>query len=714
MSIASANTSISSTQHQRLMEAAQQCLCVMKLDGTITEASGAVEAVTGYSTDAIIGCSYHKVISPMWQQRVEDWMQSILLQRSTVNLCMPLRRADGRVCWVEISAIVSAETDPPVYHMLVQKISDMPHANAADPSESLHSLISQTLEYVDIDQETLDVIRRSLASPDKPELANVLIRIIRDYRKIADALRGSQQRMNALLETIPDLMFVWNEDGVYTEVHTANRSVLLRSPEEIIGRPIEEVGLPSAVVEDVKFNIQQVLATGKAINYEYQLNINGKTHYFGARMARLNDHEVMGVVREITEQRLMQHELGQHIEDMMVLRQIESEMSSVLDMERLLDLALRAAIQLSAARAGFIALQEDRALVPAHAIGPYDQDQLREKCRRKKTILNRVATSRIPELIEKVSQDEEFYAILDNTQAMIVIPLVSQDQFIGILSLETDNSQRFTLEVFQLLQIVTSRIAVMLDNARLYHQIEEQLEERQRLYERVSKLEQLKTDMIRIASHDLRNPLAAISGALQMIDLDRNELDNYLGSINRATDKMHSIISGILSLERIEEVAQKRTNKVMDLSALACSIMNEKHEDAQSKGLIYHTQGCEARLIIMGDPVQLNEAISNLIGNAIKYTPTGGQVEVRLERQGERVQFLVSDTGYGIPKAQQRRLFQPFFRAKTNETRAIEGTGLGLHLVRNIVERHGGEMIFSSVYGQGSTFGFSLPLHSTG
>ena len=114
-------------------------------------------------------------------------------------------------------------------------------------------------------------------------------------------------------------------------------------------------------------------------------------------------------------------------------------------------------------------------------------------------------------------------------------------------------------------------------------------------------------------------------------------------------------------------------------------------------------------LVVSGDDAQLYEAVTNLVNNAIKYTPEGGKIDIILRIENSHVEFVVKDTGYGIPDEKQKQLFRPFYRVKTEETLNIDGTGLGLHLVQNIIKRHNGEMIFNSIYGKGSTFGFTLP-----
>lgn len=230
----------------------------------------------------------------------------------------------------------------------------------------------------------------------------------------------------------------------------------------------------------------------------------------------------------------------------------------------------------------------------------------------------------------------------------------------------------------------------------------------------ISELSDLKTRMIRMASHDLKNPLTSVMAYASLIatdDDDKNmpQAREFAGYISNSANSMLHIIDEMLSIERSRSGAIRRDPVI--LSALVLGVIEIVAPDAERKGQTLTHTIADALPSVTGDYQQLSQAVTNLIGNAIKYTPDDGQVRVRLHLvEGDRVRFEVEDTGYGIPEAMQPNIFREFYRATTRATLHIRGTGLGLSLVKAVIEAHGGVIGFKSVEGVGTTFHFELPI----
>ena len=414
-----------------------------------------------------------------------------------------------------------------------------------------------------------------------------------------------------------------------------------------------------------------------------------------------------GIVRDVTERSRAETLRTQRIDLLSVLSQVDIELNQLLALNSVLSIALNAALILSSAETGFIGLAERDHVRVARAVGDYKQPWVPLNA----GIIARVIRSQRAELVTDVSTDPDYYADIPTTRAEIAIPLIAHSKLVGVLNLETA-SDRFTTQIFEFVQVLAARIATAIENARLYETLQARLDELSTLYTQVSNLEALKTDMIRVAAHDLRSPLAVVASYVELLaeDLDpvlEDQTRMYIDAIRQSVARMTQMTTDILSLERLHEHREASLARVRLSSLLEHAInehLGEMRQHRQEINLFIDP------VLVYGDSSELYEAIANLVVNAIKYTPDGGKIEAHLHTNGEEASLEIVDTGYGIPEEEQAQLFQPFHRIKTNETYTIEGTGLGLYLVKKIIERHGGTVHFHSEYGNGSTFGFCLPL----
>lgn len=527
----------------------------------------------------------------------------------------------------------------------------------------------------------------------------------------------SPENSDRIVKAFPDLLIVVDRQGLITDLRygSYNPADLPFWGSLSLGSTLDVASFPRDVHAMVKFHIDQVFQTGMLQEHECELTAQTITTYYEVRFLSLPPDEVMLLIRDISFMKTVNQQLSDSLAEITTLRAIENEITDTLNLNYALAVSLDAAMRLSNAQAGWIATWHEGNFYLAQTIGPYPAEVVEKHLNNIYSIWWRVAQTQQAEYIQTLSERPDVPPLLAKSTSAMIIPMISQDRLQGLIHLESNDLTRFNYSRFETITLMGRRIATTLENANLYRQELERVEELQRVYAALTKLEQLKTDMIRIASHDLRGPLAAIMGYTEMLrwggdDKFDKATRGYLQQIEQSARQMQRIISGILSLERIDELSRNRLTETLDLSALAHRVFDEQRHAMHIK----HQEGVidvrHSPITILGDIAQMHEAISNLVSNAIKYTPDEGHVTLTLEVVNSKAILKVEDTGYGIPEAQQARLFQPFFRAKTQETAGIEGTGLGLHLVKNIVERHGGQMIFQSTRGKGSMFGFEIDI----
>ncbi len=229
-------------------------------------------------------------------------------------------------------------------------------------------------------------------------------------------------------------------------------------------------------------------------------------------------------------------------------------------------------------------------------------------------------------------------------------------------------------------------------------------------------LDEMKSEFVATVSHDLRAPLTFIRGYASMLPMvgELNEKqESYLDRILEGIDQMSALIEDLLNLRRIEAgVGIKR--EPCNLGLILIEAVDSMRARAAANGLVLRLEPSEGSVTITGDHTLLRQAIGNLVDNAIKYTPSGGEVSVGMEVDEARGEVVihVRDTGIGIAPENQLRLFEKFYRIRRREAGNIPGTGLGLALVRSIIERHGGRVWVESELNKGSTFYIALPLRN--
>ena len=225
-------------------------------------------------------------------------------------------------------------------------------------------------------------------------------------------------------------------------------------------------------------------------------------------------------------------------------------------------------------------------------------------------------------------------------------------------------------------------------------------------------VEQMKEELISIATHELRTPITGIKGYLDMI------LDGDTGEINDETKKMieevvkinqrlADLVDDLLNVSRIEQKRIEIRPAVINFNQAISDALEELKIQAQDKkiSLIFNEK---EKFEVKADPERLRQVLINLIGNSIKYTPQG-KVEISLSKKDQEIICSVKDSGVGMSKEAQKNLFEKFYRIRTEKTRNISGTGLGLWICRRLVEMMGGKIWVESAEGEGSKFSFSLP-----
>lgn len=287
-------------------------------------------------------------------------------------------------------------------------------------------------------------------------------------------------------------------------------------------------------------------------------------------------------------------------------------------------------------------------------------------------------------------------------RSVVFVPLSIEDRVIGILGAYSRERDHFTHADTGFFRLAAELVAIAIENARAYEAVQDLMQERSRF-------------MLRVA-HNMRAPLTSLISMLDLL------YQGYLGEVgpeqaehlrrmDRRLRTLSTAVGELLTLARSREGATEMERELVELKPLAARLRGTFDEEAARKGVTFRVDVPEDLPRVAGDARMLEQMLENLVSNAIKYTPAGGNVEVQIDR-ADGVRIQVRDTGIGIPRSEQPRVFSEFFRASNAKKVEEAGTGLGLAIVKQIVELHGGRIQMASDEGEGTSFLVDLPLQS--
>ena len=288
--------------------------------------------------------------------------------------------------------------------------------------------------------------------------------------------------------------------------------------------------------------------------------------------------------------------------------------------------------------------------------------------------------------------------------AAVATPVRIGRQVTGALAFLQSEPREWSADDVRLIEVVARELRGAISAAEAFAQ-------QRRAVVELERLNRAKSDFVSIVSHEFRTPLTGIQGFSEMMrgeDLTLEEMREYAGDINKDAQRLARMINEMLDLDKMESGRMRVHREPIDLNALAMEVAERTRPNALAHTITLRLEPAAATLL--GDRDKLTQVLTNLLDNAVKYSPSGGEIVIITRREGENAHLLVRDRGIGIPKEFLETIFERYRRVESGATRGIKGTGLGLPIVRQIVLLHGGTVWVESSVGEGSVFHVTLPL----
>jgi len=428
---------------------------------------------------------------------------------------------------------------------------------------------------------------------------------------------------------------------------------------------------------------------------------------------------VAGQLAVTLEKARLYQAMEQRLGEMSTLQTFAQKISMSLELSEVLDTIVIALKESLGCRGVSIALiqPETQTLEIRAAAGIKAKWKREAKLKLGEGISGKVARTAQPMYVADAQAVPDFIFFDPEVRSLLCVPLTIKERVIGTLTIDQTVPDAFTPEDERVLAIAAAQAAVAIENAQLYEELKERARKLEQAYHELQESDRIKDELVQNVSHELRTPLTFVKGYVElMLEGDMGPLtERQRESLTIVAEKANTVtrlVSDIIFLEQIErESLQLSHFQLADLARLAL----QGGEVTAAAAGIHLSLDVEPNLPpVRGDRDRLAQVFDNLLANAIKFSPQGGLITIRLRDgltagQGDTILASVSDTGIGIPRNQLNRIFERFYQVDGSATRRFGGAGVGLAIVKRILEAHGGTIWAESEVSRGSTFLFTVP-----
>lgn len=555
-----------------------------------------------------------------------------------------------------------------------------------------------------------NIIVRWVAAPDLDEpYSKVLVTMvdITEQRAEHEALRKSKNQLSSLISSMDDLVFILNGEGKYLYIAPTRPELLISSTQNLVGKFVRDF-VPSELNSRFIRNIEQSLAEKITVSFEYPLQLRGKEYWFEAKISPLSPDSVIVVARDITN-RVVTDKVNQ------VMLNVARAVSTTDEIDDLFDIIRDEISTIIDTKNFFLALFDKKTNTLSLPYFKDEKDNF-DHFPAEKTLSALVIRKKRSLLLKekdfmKLAEDGEINLVGSLARVWLGIPLIVEGEVLGLMVVQNyENEAAIREEHRQLLEMISPQVSLSImrkQSEQLLRKSEKQLRETNRTKDR----------FFNIIGHDLKNPFNAIIGFTTLLvdewnDFDDDDKISMISSIKSSSEGAFDLLMNLLEWSRLHVGKIVFEPEFIDFASLIKLNFSLLKMAAEKKNIRMLSTGlCDK--MVWADPNMIKTVIRNLLTNAIKFTPSNGTVTVECFKDQNlpgMIVLSITDNGVGIPQDQVDNLFNLTRTESKTGTDGETGTGLGLVLCREFIEKNNGKIWAVSETGTGSTFYVALPV----